>query len=342
MNTIYIYIYPNVKFVKGYKRNLIYDLYKGEYYSISDSYYCFFKDKPLEINIHHQKYLYKGKNITGFIKFVIDRNLGILSKVKLFFNEIDLNLSLPNYIYNIQIEISSIMFDIRIFFNVIEELGVQNIDFFLLDDFNKKAIESYLRLLSNTKIRSIRIVLYEKINENYLKKLIDLNAKIIIVEIYNSTDYKSYNYRGTDIIEYNYFHKKDLVFQRPNILLYSESIKFNTYFYKYLFVSGQGEVKMNPYSINDFILIDTIKDYHILEEFILTDKYNPYKTIHKDMIDICKDCEFRYLCVDCREPIQKNETLWCYKSECDYNPYIVKWKGEADYINVKEWREFNL
>ena len=49
---------------------------------------------------------------------------------------------------------------------------------------------------------------------------------------------------------------------------------------------------------------------------------------------MCKDCEFRNICVDIRVPYKRVENEWYHKSECNYNPYISKWKGEKDYLPI--------
>lgn len=50
-------------------------------------------------------------------------------------------------------------------------------------------------------------------------------------------------------------------------------------------------------------------------------------SITKDKIDVCKDCEFRYACHDCR-PIAKgiNNSLYAKYPRCCYNPYKGIWE----------------
>jgi hypothetical protein len=49
--------------------------------------------------------------------------------------------------------------------------------------------------------------------------------------------------------------------------------------------------------------------------------------VFKDEIAICKDCEYRYMCVDSRLPLYQNEdNLWVLEGECNYNPYTSEWK----------------
>lgn len=56
----------------------------------------------------------------------------------------------------------------------------------------------------------------------------------------------------------------------------------------------------------------------------------------KDQIEVCSDCEFRRICIDFRVPQKRADgSLW-FRIECDYNPYIGKWKGEPGYLSLGE------
>ena len=57
--------------------------------------------------------------------------------------------------------------------------------------------------------------------------------------------------------------------------------------------------------------------------------------IRKEHTLICKDCEFRRLCVDNRIP-HKINNRWTHSTECEYNPYISKWNFEEGYLSLKD------
>jgi SPASM domain peptide maturase of grasp-with-spasm system len=53
-------------------------------------------------------------------------------------------------------------------------------------------------------------------------------------------------------------------------------------------------------------------------------------SINKDQIDVCRDCEFRYVCTDCRAYIQDERDLYSKPSKCSYDPYTAEWRSSAD------------
>jgi len=49
-------------------------------------------------------------------------------------------------------------------------------------------------------------------------------------------------------------------------------------------------------------------------------------SINKDQIEVCKDCEFRYVCTDCRAFITDPDNRYSKPSTCTYDPYTAQWE----------------
>jgi SPASM domain peptide maturase of grasp-with-spasm system len=47
--------------------------------------------------------------------------------------------------------------------------------------------------------------------------------------------------------------------------------------------------------------------------------------INKDKIHVCKDCEFRYACTDCRAYVEDPADILSKPLKCGYNPYTGEW-----------------
>jgi hypothetical protein len=132
----------------------------------------------------------------------------------------------------------------------------------------------------------------------------------------------------------NYNKQKDEF--NINKVLYSESITHHTYFNKKLYIGPSGEIKNAPETAEVFGYIQDIKSEEELQEIISTPDFQKYWFIHKDLIDVCKECEFRHMCVDNRVPIKRAKDEWFHMIECNYNPYIAKWAGEEGYQTLEE------
>ena len=62
--------------------------------------------------------------------------------------------------------------------------------------------------------------------------------------------------------------------------------------------------------------------------------------ITKDRVDVCRDCEFRRICPDCRVFTRNPERPTAHPARCAYNPYLARWAGQAGYAPVEECGEF--
>lgn len=61
---------------------------------------------------------------------------------------------------------------------------------------------------------------------------------------------------------------------------------------------------------------------HNLKDLIIAGTFDKYWTLSKDEIEVCKDCECRYNCLDCRVFGEETETMSTAKPLfCDYDPY---------------------
>jgi SPASM domain peptide maturase of grasp-with-spasm system len=67
-----------------------------------------------------------------------------------------------------------------------------------------------------------------------------------------------------------------------------------------------------------------IKDI-MLEKALNHENFKKYWNITKDQIAVCKDCEFRHICTDCRAYIEEPNDMYSKPLKCGYDPYSNKW-----------------
>ena len=72
----------------------------------------------------------------------------------------------------------------------------------------------------------------------------------------------------------------------------------------------------------DFGNIKNIK----LQEVLDTKGFKDLWNINKDQIAVCKDCEFRHICTDCRAYIETPDNIYSKPLKCGYNPYTAEWE----------------
>lgn len=55
--------------------------------------------------------------------------------------------------------------------------------------------------------------------------------------------------------------------------------------------------------------------------------------ITKDKVSVCKDCEFRYICTDCRAFVSSPDDPYSKPAKCSYDPYTATW-ADARLVNI--------
>jgi hypothetical protein len=147
---------------------------------------------------------------------------------------------------------------------------------------------------------------------------IRINQKNKILDIILSLNNKGYS---LELITNN--NKIDI--KNISVFWFRRGILFNNF----------NEIKELPEKfikgISDINLIDVVKSCEFEEIW----------HIQKDDIDVCRDCEFRYICIDCRAFIKDKTNIYSQPEKCSYNPYIAKWEGEEGWLSIEQWRKEN-
>lgn len=87
-------------------------------------------------------------------------------------------------------------------------------------------------------------------------------------------------------------------------------------------ITADGKIKPCIHSSIEIGSIDN--DLESFDNFL--EKMRPYWEINKDKVERCRDCEFRYVCFDCREiAMRKSGDIYAPNPLCHYNPYTGKW-----------------
>jgi len=118
---------------------------------------------------------------------------------------------------------------------------------------------------------------------------------------------------------------------------YAEARTWNTSFHLRLFVSRSGSLHSGWCDPIEQAFAAEMQDEITMKGLILSARFGTLSKAVKSRTDVCRDCEFRNMCLDGRAPVQRsNADTWLHLSECPYNPYICKWKGEEGYRTLAE------
>ena len=108
-----------------------------------------------------------------------------------------------------------------------------------------------------------------------------------------------------------------------NLSLFTESHQFNNCLNSKISIDKNGYICNCPSLPDKF---GKIGEKRISEVIKKPTGIKRLWNMTKDEIEVCKDCEFRYICTDCRAYTVFPEVNNSKPSKCRYNPYSGKWE----------------
>ena len=319
--------------VKGIKKGIIIDFQRKIIHKVPNQVIDILEEY-LNKNIYD---LFKDYNsskeiLKSYIRYFLDNELIIVS------NEIHNYPAISDAFFN-PVILDSMLLEIDTITVYLED--------FLRLELNKLGLNSLKIILRNNEISNIHKILgaleVSKIKAFVL--YLDYNNDILLQLESNVID----NQRVLNVVFFNFNHQIDkldfsdkFVFEELSIEeivyenrirdinsfvldldLYHEALNFNVMFNKTVFIDSFGNIKRHKEDIN---IYGTIQKKGI-DKIINKEDFKLFWKISKDQIEICKDCEFSYICPDNRIPYKSNLKAPNYnlKSTCNYDPYQGKW-----------------
>lgn len=338
----FLKLYNSVKVVSGFNRSLIFDTQLGNVAFIPNDLYQIleecggFKTATIFREFGSENRLV----IQEYIDFLFSKKFAFSCESKIEFD------SFPriNETFDLPYEISYLIVDIENVNNfnksIINEVIANNITYVQFR-FRTRIIYSefvlflnYLKMLNDSFVNEISIVIeYDEDIYKFLRGNTFIVNKYIDVLFYSSaTDGEK---ETLDNLSYKFVKKKlnlpfccgvvnkaNFVF---NEIFLSESCSFNTCLNRKISIDVDGNIKNCPSMNEHFGNISNTS----LREVILNKDFKKYWNVSKNSIEVCKDCEFRHVCTDCRAYTERThfegEMDLSKPLKCGYNPYSNVW-----------------
>ena len=334
--------------VAGFQRAIMYDLVKMKFELIPNS-LCDFLDLVNKQDIH---LLLQNTNeddrevLNEYISFCIEKEyvLEIPEQVpKNCFPKFNLEFETPSIISNICVNLNKeSTYDFNNLKKILLITKCYNIQLICDSNYDFKNLINDISIISEIGLESIELIIPYIPDFNYVN-IVEKHKNISFVFVYNSPEDKfiKTSFCGLQQVlfsnrKFEFTNNKSLEFFNVHISLFTESQKYNTYFNRKLFIGCNGEIKNSPESLTIFGNINDLEIADDIIHIINSTEFQNYWFINKGIIDVCKQCEFRHMCVDNRIPKQRNIKEWYMETECNYNPFIAKWDYEEGYKTLLE------
>ena len=350
MDKRYIKLFANCIPVKGYSQSLIVDLQRSSSSNkIPNSLYEILTDHK-DKSVEEIKAFYNNEyddTIEEYFEFLLKNEFAFHCREEQLksFPDIDLSWKSPSLIENAIIDID--VFDQEIIEKAISELSelrCNAIQIRIYREIEFKLLEKIGELLEGTRILSVEVFFKysDECNIDTLSSLHDKFPRFQRIYVYRAPENIASNNGKVLFDTEGYIPDSDCgqIFTgyfSICINTFTEAQCHNTCLNRKVSINKSGEICNCPSMTNTF---GNIKNKSI-KEVIENPDFTKLWSINKDDIDVCKDCEYRYICTDCRAFLRDKNDIKSQPDKCRYNPYISKWEGEEGYIDVYEWRSGN-
>lgn len=339
---MYLQLFDSVRITEGIKRAIIFDTATGFINFIPKSFSALLSDTTQDYSLLRQELDKESKDaLDQYIEFIQNNKLGFLVENK----EEVANFRKSDETLLIMSEVDYLIFDLypsdltSDIIEQIDQMGIKFVQLRILNDSHSKDIInlfSRLSLFNNTSVNEVSIVISHNADlEHCIITGEVIKANIYLQFIFHSSDTEENKIYGN--IEVSKITKSlripescgcvSLNNMNSTRLFYNEALNNNSCLNKKMAIDKDGYIRNCPSMPKAF---GNIRNTTLQAAFQSAD-FKEYWGVTKDQIETCKDCEFRYICTDCRAYTEKKYidsygTDLSKPFKCGYSPYTTQWQ----------------
>jgi SPASM domain peptide maturase of grasp-with-spasm system len=273
----------------------------------------------------------------GYVNFLLEKEYGFISN-----DNWDVNFPPLSYNYNDYSKLSDLFVEfssvdvLQKLKTSIEEFELKHLVIYSAKPLSIDDLFEIDHCFESSVLEGIEIVspFYDEINVDFLHRLNKETMRIYSMVFYKC---KNKTLKGSDYFRFvlNFTDKDlklyscgivDLKYFNTNMPKVFESLNHNSCLNKKISIDKEGNIKNCPAMSESF---GNIKDTTLGEALNHTD-FKKYWNITKDQIEVCKDCEFRHICTDCRAYTERThfdgDIDLSKPLKCGYSPYTGEWE----------------
>jgi SPASM domain peptide maturase of grasp-with-spasm system len=334
---MYFNLFPTTIITKGQQSGLIFNLKISTYFKIPLALCDFINDleqnsiEKSMLEIENEDVIDK---LSGFIYWLTENKFGIRSEFKIPFTKINpqyfSNKTISNSILEVDFALDSYRNNIDEILTQLNNLGCEAIEVRIINKSSKREIQVLLAKIEQFDFTSIDLMIEDFLDEIEIKELCGEYLSVKRLIIFNSSKTQQIELGKLQCVAF--YSDKNIPLSKScgtisndffytNQRQYIESIHHNTCLNGKISIGANGEIMNCPSMKANFGNIRDIK----LEDAINIREFRKYWNVTKEQIAICKDCEFRDICTDCRAFTENPKDVYSKPLKCGYDPYTGTW-----------------
>ncbi|NOU19722.1 MAG: grasp-with-spasm system SPASM domain peptide maturase [Bacteroidales bacterium] len=322
-------LFANCKVVQGAARSIICDL-NGRVFIIPSKFNSFLDLLKDENGIAYEA-ISSNDGLKELTEELEQKQMGRFFKTDSVenFPDIRVSWSSPHPITNAIIDVDEKNdTDWEKFILQLDAIGCPFLQIRNFGEISFQKLNSILEIVDQTDVNSVQLIIPFNNQTNFwveLLGLINLFPRVADVIVYNHINKKPQSVEDNRrvritsemINNQNSCGNIKPYFFTLKVDFFNEAHLFNTCLNRKVALTPEGFIKNCPsMAINH----GNIKDVN-LADIIKRDEFKFWWSVKKDDIEVCKDCEFRYICSDCRAFTADINNPYSKPSKCPYDPY---------------------
>ena len=321
--------------VRGAKKAVICDLQRNDIYRIPLTLYELLDNKPAAIDFDAVRGEYADdpeslKTVDEYARFLHGNELGVCGKAGEgmrsigcdFYDNRDISVCMVDFGPDSAHDIHSIG-------GQLDELGSESPELRYFADCDSGQIRGHLSALENTSLRNVEIVRpwsgEDFAEEFHAMKAVNFRLTKCTFyraprnRVYRNNDYMIVLSRE-DISDESSCGCVSEFYCVANTQLFVEAHHCNTCLYGKISVDARGNIKNCPSMKESYGRLDGGTTFREVTD---NPSFRKYWYITKDEVKVCRDCELRYVCQDCRAYLTDTEDIYSNPAKCSYAQYSV-------------------
>jgi SPASM domain peptide maturase of grasp-with-spasm system len=275
-----------------------------------------------------------AETILDYFQVLYTCDLLLFTEYPQYYPKIDLQWDFPGKISNAIVDIDQCNEYAVTFLEQVISLGCRFVQIRFFSRTIPESVSFLLTKFQKSILESIELLLpYESLDQTKnWENLLNKEHRIRTVTLFNAPEDQIQHKRTIGFgqvvtVKSNIQNAKSCGYISSDyfvsgISLFTESQHHNSCLNRKIAIDVDGNIKNCPSMPQSF---GNIKDT-TLQEALDHPDFKKYWNINKDQIAVCKDCEFRYICTDCRAYIENPENMYSKPLKCGYNPYTCEWE----------------
>jgi SPASM domain peptide maturase of grasp-with-spasm system len=272
------------------------------------------------------------RTIDQYFAFLLRHKYGFICTELERFPDMDLSWDRPERVTNGIIDVDSAStHDYPSLFEQFDRLGCEAVQVRAFEPISVDTLTHIVRSSAGRRLRHLDVVVKyaPALSDEYLRELCVSHQWLAGITVHSSPEGRIISLHPYPVsirfietsLTISCCGQVGAAYFAINIGHFTEARRFNTCLNRKLSVCANGDLKNCPSMTVSF----GNAHHDSLGSVLENPDWVRLGRINKDEIAVCSDCEFRYVCTDCRAYLADPTDLRSKPAKCTYDPYTATW-----------------